>query len=84
LPTVGTVRRVGFEPAAYAGHSLRGGFLTSAEAGASMFKMMKVSRHRSADGMRSTVHRADLFGRTQLWVSRISMHHIDTQNAHCG
>ena len=35
-------RRVGLDPAAYSGHSLRSGFLTSAaEAGASIFKMME-------------------------------------------
>jgi hypothetical protein len=34
--------RAGLDPAAYAGHSLRAGFLTSAaEAGASVFKMME-------------------------------------------
>jgi site-specific recombinase XerD len=38
--------RIGLDPAAFAGHSLRAGFLTSAAAkGASIFKMMDVSRH---------------------------------------
>jgi hypothetical protein len=42
--------RVGLDPAAYVGHCLRSGFGTSAaEAGASMFKMMEVSRHKSVD-----------------------------------
>jgi hypothetical protein len=37
-----------------AGHSLRAGFLTSAaKRGASIFKMMDVSRHRSVDTLRS-------------------------------
>jgi hypothetical protein len=46
----------------YAGHSLRSGFLTSAaEAGASVFKMAEVSRHRSVDVLRGYVRRADLF-----------------------
>ena len=54
--------RVGLDPAAYAGHSLRSGFLTSAaEAGASVFKMMEVSRHKSVDVLRGYVRRADLF-----------------------
>ena len=54
--------RVGLDPAAYAGHSLRAGFLTSAaEAGASILKMVEVSRHRSVDTLRGYVRRADLF-----------------------
>jgi hypothetical protein len=39
--------RVGLDPRLFSGHSLRSGFLTSA--GASIFKMMDVSRHRSVD-----------------------------------
>jgi site-specific recombinase XerD len=54
--------RAGLDPAAYAGHSLRAGFLTSAaETGANVFKMMEVSRHRSVDTLRGYVRRADLF-----------------------
>jgi integrase len=46
-------RRVGLDPAAYSGHSLRAGFLTSAaEAGASIFKLSEVSRHKSLDTLR--------------------------------
>ena len=38
-------RRVGLDPASYAGHSLRSGFLTSAaESGASIWKLSEVSR----------------------------------------
>jgi hypothetical protein len=38
------------------------GFVTSAaEVGASMFKMMEVSRHKSVDVTRSYVRRVDLF-----------------------
>jgi hypothetical protein len=49
----------GLDPAACAGHSLRAGFLTSAaEAGASVFKMMEVSRHKSMDTLRGYVRRA--------------------------
>ena len=54
--------RAGLDPRAFAGHSLRAGFLTSAaEHGASVFKMMEVSRHRSVDTLRGYVRRADLF-----------------------
>jgi hypothetical protein len=52
----------GLDPALFAGHSLRAGFLTSAaEAGASVFKMMAVSRHRSVDTLQSYVRSADAF-----------------------
>jgi site-specific recombinase XerD len=54
--------RAGLDPADYAGHSLRAGFLTSAaEHGANVFKMMEVSRHKSVDTLRGYVRRADLF-----------------------
>ena len=52
---------VGLSPADFAGHSLRAGFLTSAaEAGATVFKMMEVSRHKSVDTLHSYVRRADM------------------------
>jgi site-specific recombinase XerD len=55
-------RMIGLDPAAYAGHSLRAGFLTSAAArGASIFKMMDVSRHKSVDTLRGYVRDAELF-----------------------
>jgi integrase len=55
-------RRVGLDPASYAGHSLRSGFLTSAaESGASIWKLSEVSRHRSLDTLRGYVRRVDLF-----------------------
>jgi site-specific recombinase XerD len=54
--------RASLDPASFAGHSLRSGFLTSAaEHGASVFKMMEVSRHRSADTLPGYVRRVDLF-----------------------
>lgn len=54
--------RAGLDPAEFGGHSLRSGFLTSAaEAGANVFKMMEVSRHKSVDTLRGYVRRADLF-----------------------
>jgi hypothetical protein len=50
------------DPTQFAGHSLRAGFLTSAAArGASNFKMMDVSRHRSVDTLRGYVRDAELF-----------------------
>ena len=52
----------GFVPEDYAGHSLRSGFITSAaESGASLFKMMEVSRHKSVDTLKGYVRRAELF-----------------------
>ena len=55
-------KRAGLDPAEYAGHSLRAGYLTSAaEAGANVFKMMEVSRHKSIDTLRGYVRRSDLF-----------------------
>ena len=52
----------GLDPAAFAGHSLRAGFLTSAaEAGADVLKMAEVSRHRSMDTLRRYVRRGNLF-----------------------
>ena len=54
--------KAGFNPEEYAGHSLRSGFLTSAAMnGASIFKMMDVSRHKSVDTLRSYVRLADEF-----------------------
>jgi integrase len=54
--------KAGLDPQQFSGHSLRAGFLTSAaEAGASIFKMMEVSRHKSVDTLRGYVRRTDLF-----------------------
>ena len=53
---------MGLEASTFSGHSLRSGFLTSAaESGASIFKMMETSRHRSMDTLRGYVRRVDLF-----------------------
>ena len=55
-------RRAGFNAAKFSGHSLRSGFLTSAAAsGASIFKMMDVSRHKSVETLRCYVRDADIF-----------------------
>lgn len=54
--------RAGFDAAEFSGHSLRAGFLTSAaEAGASVFKMIEVSRHRSLETVRGYVRAVELF-----------------------
>ena len=55
-------RRVGLDAAAYSGHSLRSGFLTSAaESGAGIFKMMETSRHKSMDTLRGYIRKVDMF-----------------------
>jgi site-specific recombinase XerD len=54
--------RLRLDPSQFAGHSLRAGFLTSAASrGASIFKMMDVSRHRSVETLRGYVRDAELF-----------------------
>jgi site-specific recombinase XerD len=54
--------RVGLDPTLFLGHSLRAGFLTSAaKRGASLFKMMATSRHRSTDTLASYVRDQELF-----------------------
>jgi hypothetical protein len=55
-------KRNALDPALYAAHSLRSGFLTSAaKRGASIFKMMDQSRHRSVDTLRGYVRDAEIF-----------------------
>ena len=55
-------KRAGFDDSTFSGHSLRAGFLTSAAGkGASIFKMMDVSRHKSVDTLRGYVRDAELF-----------------------
>ena len=52
----------GLDPSQFSGHSLRAGFLTSAAAsGASLFKMMEVSRHKKVDTVRGYVRMAEQF-----------------------
>jgi site-specific recombinase XerD len=54
--------RVGLDPAYFAGHSLRSGFLTSAAArNASIFKMADQSRHKSLDTLRGYIRDAEPF-----------------------
>ncbi len=55
-------KRAGLDPAAFAGHSLRAGFLTSAaRAGASIWKMQEQSRHKSLNVLSGYVRSARLF-----------------------
>ena len=52
----------GLDPAAFGANSLRSGFLTAgAEAGASIWKLQEVSRHKSVDALSDYIRRADLF-----------------------
>ena len=52
----------GFDPAAFAGHSLRSGYVTSAvEANANIMKVCEVTRHRSVEMIRTYSRRANLF-----------------------
>lgn len=54
--------QVGLDAADFAAHSLRAGFVTcAAEAGASIFKLAEVSRHRSTDVLAGYVRSANLF-----------------------
>lgn len=55
-------KAAGLDPAEFAGHSLRAGFLTSAaRAGASVWKMQEQSRHKSLDVLSGYVRSARLF-----------------------
>jgi len=52
----------GYDPARFAGHSLRAGFITAgARAGAGVFKLKEVSRHKSTDVLASYVRDAHIF-----------------------
>jgi site-specific recombinase XerD len=54
--------KAGFEASEFAGHSLRSGFLTAAaHNGASVWKMMEVSRHRSVEAVQGYVNAAEGF-----------------------
>jgi site-specific recombinase XerD len=54
--------QAGFDPMLFSGHSLRAGFLTSAaKRGASVFKMMASSRHRSIETLSAYVRDQELF-----------------------
>ena len=54
--------KAGLSAEDFAGHSLRSGFTTSAaEAGANIFKIMDVTRHKSVDTVRGYVTSADAY-----------------------
>jgi len=54
--------KAGYNPADFSGHSLRSGFLTSAAArGASIFKLIEVSRHKSVDTLRGYIRKVEIF-----------------------
>lgn len=54
--------KAGLNPAEFAGHSLRSGFITSAaEDGANLFKIMDQSRHKTVDVVRGYVRSAEAF-----------------------
>jgi hypothetical protein len=52
----------GFDPAFFAGHSLRSGLATAAKAGKSERSIMKQTGHRSVSVVRRYIRGADLFG----------------------
>jgi len=53
---------IGLKASDFGGHSLRAGFITSAAAkGASLFRMMDVSRHKSVDTLRGYVRNVEAF-----------------------
>jgi site-specific recombinase XerD len=55
-------KRIDLDPTLFSAHSLRAGFLTSAaQSGASVFKMMDVSRHKSMETVRGYVRDTELF-----------------------
>lgn len=55
-------KAAGLDANQFSGHSLRAGFLTSAaNAGADLFRMMDVSRHRSINTVRGYVRKAQQF-----------------------
>jgi site-specific recombinase XerD len=58
----GLALKIGLDPARYAGHSLRSGFLTSAARNrASIFKMADQSRHKSLDVLREYIRNEERF-----------------------
>jgi site-specific recombinase XerD len=56
------IKLVGYNSYEYAAHSMRSGFLTeAAENGASLFKMLEVSRHKSTDTLLGYIRQSNLF-----------------------
>jgi len=55
-------QQIGLDPASVSAHSLRAGFLTSAaQNGASVFKLMDVSRHKSVDSLSGYIRDLNTF-----------------------
>src|SRR5262249_11431928 len=55
-------KRIDLDPTSVSAHSLRAGFLTSAaQDGASVFKLMDVSRHKSIDSLSGYIRNVLLF-----------------------
>jgi integrase len=62
LPVKGAVEAAGYDPAPYAGHSLRSGFITTAaRAGVPEAHIQNQSRHRSLQVLRGYIRRGSLF-----------------------
>jgi site-specific recombinase XerD len=56
------ITATGYNSDDYAAHSMRSGFLTeAAQNGASLFKMLEVSRHKSADTLLGYIRNSELF-----------------------
>jgi integrase len=56
------ITRIGYNADEYGAHSLRSGFLTeAAEHGASLFKILEISRHKSTDMILHYIKSAELF-----------------------
>ena len=53
-------KAAGYAASDFAAHSLRAGFLTSAAAGASIWKIREVSRHKSVQGLSDYVRNSDV------------------------
>jgi hypothetical protein len=71
------------DPVEFSGHSLRSGFLTSAAgSGASVFKMMAVSRHKSMDTLSGYVRSAELFQDPAGAVFLVSVPRRPTSETH--
>jgi integrase len=55
-------KAAGYDPARFGGHSLRAGFVTAAaRAGASIFRMKDVSRHKSTDVLATYIREEQIF-----------------------
>jgi integrase len=77
--------RAGLDASTFSGHSLRSGFLTSAAGkGASIFKMMDVSRHKSVDTLRGYVRDAELFKDHAAGLLQVTLGGVDNVDSVTG